>query len=310
MKTKVTIIGAGAVGSTTAYALLAADAAQEIVLIDINTDKADGEALDLVQATPFLGNSTIYSGSYQDAAGSDIVIIASGVGRKPGQTRLELAQINVNILKSVSTEIVKYAPNATYILVANPVDVLTYAFIKFTGLPRNKVFGTGTVLDTIRLRTKLSQIYSVNPEQVHANVLGEHGDSSFAAWSTATVAGVPLQEYGALTGTPDFDKDEVTTYVKKSGGYIIQRKGCTVYGIATSTMHIVKCMSGNADSVLTVSSYLDGEYGLKDVCLSVPTLISHDGVKAVLPQKLSEEEVEKLKASAAALKAVIDGVQF
>ncbi len=313
MKTKVTIIGAGAVGATTAYSILACGAASEVVLIDINTDKALGEALDIKQATPFLGNCDIYAGDYRDAVGSQFVVITSGVGRKPGQTRLELAQTNVNIIKSISSEIVKYAPDATYILVANPVDVLTYAFLKYSGLPKSQVMGTGTVLDTIRLRTRLAEFYHVNKAQVHANVLGEHGDSSFVAWSTATIAGVPLAEYQGSIATPshlptEYTHEEVEEYVKKSGGKIISRKGCTVYGIGTSSMHIIKTVSGNAETALTVSSLHDGEYGIKDVCLSSLSLVDAKGVKSIITQKLSDEEMERMYKSAESLKAVIKGV--
>ncbi|MBE7066655.1 MAG: L-lactate dehydrogenase [Ruminococcaceae bacterium] len=315
MKMKVTIIGAGAVGSTTAYSLLACEAATEVVLIDINTTKALGEALDIKQATPFLGNCDIYAGDYRDAVGSQVVIITSGMGRKPGQTRLELVQNNVGIIKSISSEIVKYAPDATYILVANPVDILTYAFLKYTGLPKNKVFGTGTVLDTIRLRTRLAEIYNVNKKQVHANVLGEHGDSSFVAWSTATIAGVPLTEFpesiaNAYTLPTEYKREDVENYVRKSGGKIISRKGCTVYGIATSSMQIVKTISGNTESLMTVSSLHEGEYGLNDVCLSSLTLVGSDGVRSIVTQKLSDEEMEKLYKSAEALKSVIKNVNF
>ncbi len=312
MKKKVTIIGAGAVGATTAYALLARDAASEVVLIDINTPKALGEALDIKQATPFLDNCDIYAGDYRDAVGSQVVVITSGIGRKPGQTRLELVQTNVAIIKSIASEIVKYAPDALYILVANPVDILTYAFLQFTGLPKNQVFGTGTVLDTIRLRTRLAEIYHVNKKQVHANVLGEHGDSSFVAWSTATIAGVPITEYAdavAHSGIlpTEYTRDDVETYVKKSGGKIISRKGCTVYGIATSTMHIIKTISGSADTALTVSTLHDGEYGLKDICLSSLSLVDSTGVKSIVNQKLSDEEMAKLYQSAQALREVMKG---
>ena len=245
MQKKVTIIGAGAVGSTTAFALLTRGAASEVVLIDVNTSKALGEALDIKQATPFIDNCDIYAGSYADAVDSDVVIITSGIGRKPGQSRLELVQTNVGIIKEIATEIVKVAPNAIYILVANPVDILTYAFLKYTGLPKSQVFGTGTVLDTIRLRTRLAEIYNVNKQQVHANVLGEHGDTSFVAWSTATIAGVPLNEFNGSIATAynipnEYKREDVETYVRKSGGKIISRKGSTVYGIAMTSTHIVK----------------------------------------------------------------------
>ena len=310
MKKKVTIIGAGSVGATTAFALLARNAASEVVLIDINTDKALGEALDIKQATPFIDNCDIYAGSYCDAVDSDVVVITSGIGRKPGQTRLELVQTNVNIVKSIATEITKYAPNAIYIIVANPVDILTYAFLKCTELPKNQVFGTGTVLDTIRLRTRLAEIYNVNKQQVHANVLGEHGDTSFVAWSTATIAGIPVDEYNASIATPynlptEYSREDVENYVKKSGGKIIARKGCTVYGIGMSTTHIVKTLSGNAETAMTVSSLHEGEYGISDVCLSSLSLVDSTGVRSIITQKLTDDEVQKLYASAQALKEVI-----
>ena len=312
MKKKITIIGAGSVGATTAFALLARGAASEVVLIDINTEKALGEALDIKQATPFIDNCDIYAGSYADAVGSDVVVITSGIGRKPGQTRLELVQTNVGIIKSIASEIVKYAPNAIYILVANPVDILTYAFLKYTGLPKNQVMGTGTSLDTIRLRTRLAEIYNVNKQQVHANVLGEHGDTSFVAWSTATIAGIPLEEYNASIATAykipnEYKREDVETYVKKSGGKIISRKGCTVYGIGMSTTHIVKTLGGNAETALTVSSLHEGEYGISDVCLSSLSLVDSTGVRSILTQKLSDDEMKKMHESAEALKAVIKG---
>ena len=310
MQKKITIIGAGSVGATTAFALLARGAASEVVLIDINTEKALGEALDIKQATPFIDNCDIYAGSYADAVGSDVVVITSGIGRKPGQTRLELVQTNVGIIKSIASEIIKYAPNAIYILVANPVDILTYAFLKYTGLPKNQVFGTGTVLDTIRLRTRLAEIYNVNKQQVHANVLGEHGDTSFVAWSTATIAGVPLNEYRQAVANPstiptEYTREEVETYVKKSGGKIISRKGCTIYGIGMTTTHIVKTLGGNSETALTVSSLHEGEYGISDVCLSSLSLVDSKGVRSIITQQLTDDELRKLHESAEALKAVI-----
>ena len=315
MQRKITIIGAGSVGATTAFALLTRGAASEVVLIDVNTEKALGEALDIKQATPFIDNCDIYAGTYTDAVGSDVVIITSGIGRKPGQTRLELVQTNVEIIKQISGEIVKAAPNAIYILVANPVDILTYAFLKYTGLPKNQVFGTGTVLDTIRLRTRLAEIYNVNKQQVHANVLGEHGDTSFVAWSTATIAGVPLEEYsGAIASAykipNEYKREDVENYVRKSGGKIIARKGCTVYGIGMTSTHIVKAMSGNAESAMTVSSLHEGEYGISDVCLSSLSLIDHTGVLSIITQKLSDDELRRMHASAEALKEVIKNVKF
>ena len=315
MQKKITIIGAGSVGATTAFALLTRGAASEVVLIDVNTEKALGEALDIKQATPFIDNCDIYAGSYADAADSDVVIITSGIGRKPGQSRLELVQTNVGIIKSISSEITKVAPNAIYLLVANPVDILTYAFIKYTGLPKNQVFGTGTVLDTIRLRTRLAELYNVNKQQVHANVLGEHGDTSFVAWSTATIAGVPLNEYnGAIASAynipNEYKREDVETYVRKSGGKIIARKGCTVYGIGMTSTHIVKCLAGNAETALTISSLHEGEYGISDVCLSSLSLVDRTGVRSIITQKLSDDELARMHASAEALKDVIKNVKF
>ena len=313
MQKKVTIIGAGAVGSTTAFALLTRGVASEVVLIDVNTSKALGEALDIKQATPFIDNCDIYAGSYADAVGSDVVIITSGIGRKPGQSRLELVQTNVGIIKSIADEVVKYAPNAIYILVANPVDVLTYAFLKYTGLPKHQVMGTGTALDTIRLRTRLAEIYNVNKQQVHANVLGEHGDTSFVAWSTATIAGIPLDEYNASIASAykipnEYRREDVETYVKKSGGKIISRKGCTVYGIGMTSTHIVKTLSGSAETAMTISSLHEGEYGIHDVCLSSLSLIDSTGVRSILTQKLSDDEMKRMYESADALKSVIRSV--
>lgn len=315
MQKKVTIIGAGSVGATTAFALLTRGAASDVVLIDVNNEKAMGEALDIKQATPFIDNCDIHAGTYADAVGSDVVIITSGIGRKPGQSRLELVQTNVGIIKQIAGEIVKACPNAIYIIVANPVDILTYAFLKFTGLPKSQVFGTGTVLDTIRLRTRLSEIYNVNKQQVHANVLGEHGDTSFVAWSTATIAGVPLTEYNeslatAYTIPNEYKREDVETYVKKSGGKIIARKGCTVYGIGMTSTHIVKALAGSAETAMTVSSLHEGEYGISDVCLSSLSLVDRKGVRTIITQKLSDDEIKKLHESAEALKAVIKSVNL
>ena len=312
---KITIIGAGAVGATTAFALFTRGAASEVVLIDINMDKALGEALDIKQALPFIDNCNIYAGTYADAVGSDVVIITSGVGRKPGQSRLELVQTNVSITKQISSEIVKYAPDAKYIFVANPVDILTYAFLRYTDLPKTQVFGTGTVLDTLRLRTRLAEIYNVNNHQVHANVMGEHGESSLIVWSSATIAGVPIDEYSNFIATRtnepvECNRQEIEAYVKSSGQQIISRKGCTVYGVAMSTVQIVKALSRSAETALTVSSLHEGEYGLNDVCISSLTQVNSSGVEGIVTQKLSDEELGRMYASAETLKNVIKGIDF
>ncbi len=316
MNNKVTIIGAGSVGATIAYTLVATGSVAEIVLIDVNEPKAQGEAMDIKQATPYLSPVKIYCGSYEDAAGSDIVIITSGVGRKPGQSRIDLTQTNVNILKSIAPQIVKYVPDALYVFVANPVDVLTYVFCKITGVPKNRVIGTGTTLDSIRLRTRLSELYSVNQHQVHAYVLGEHGDSSFVAWSTADISGIPLAEYektltkqGVLEITP-YTHEEVETYVKKSGGQIIAGKGATFYGIATCVKKIVDSIYSSAYTILPVSTVLDGEYGVSDVALSTLCAIGSEGVITTLTPKLTDEELAKFQNSANVLKDVISQIEI
>ena len=316
MNNKVAIIGAGSVGATVAYTLVAMGSVAEIVLIDVNEPKAQGEALDIRQATPYLSPVKIYCGSYEDAAGSDIVIITSGVGRKPGQSRIDLTQTNVNILKSIAPQIVKYVPDALYLFVANPVDILTYVFCKITGVPKNRVIGTGTTLDSIRLRTRLSELYSVNQKQVHAYVLGEHGDSSFVAWSTADISGIPLSQYeNTLTDKSEvkvtpYSREEVEQYVKKSGGQIIAGKGATFYGIAACVAQIVNSIYSSAYTILPVSTVLDGEYGITDVALSTLCAISSEGLVTTLTPNLSEEEVEKMRNSAEVLKGVLAQIEI
>ncbi|MBR2903830.1 MAG: L-lactate dehydrogenase [Clostridia bacterium] len=316
MNNKVTIIGAGSVGATVAYTLVATGSVAEIVLIDVNEAKARGEALDIVQATPYLHPVKIYCGTYEDAAGSDIVIVTSGVGRKPGQSRIDLTQTNVNILKTIAPQIVKHAPDALYLFVANPVDVLTYVFCKITGVPKNRVIGTGCTLDSIRLRTRLSELYSVNQKQVHAYVLGEHGDSSFVAWSTADISGVPLSDYEkTLTDKKDikitpYTHEEVEEYVKKSGGQIIAGKGATFYGIAASVTQVVNSIYSSAYTILPVSTVLDGEYGVSDVAMSTLCAIGKQGVITTLTPKLSPDEVAKFQHSAKVLKDVIAQIEI
>ena len=315
MSRKVTIIGAGAVGSSIGYLLVAESLASEIVFIDVNKEKALGEAMDIYQATPFLSPAIVKAGEYEDAKDSDVVIITSGIARKPGQTRIDLAQTNVNILKSIAPKITEVAPNAIYIIVANPVDVLTYAFHKFTNIPANRIIGSGTSLDTARLKTRLSEIFKVSPKQVHANVFGEHGDTSFVPWSMARIGGVPIDEYAtAITDKEDvkfsFDKEEVVEYVKKSGGVIIQRKGATFNGVAAAVVYICKSLFTGVDSILCLSVLLNGEYGLKDVCVSIPAILGKHGIVSTLTPQMTEEEVEKLKISADAMRAVIEQVNI
>ncbi len=315
MSNKVTIIGAGSVGSTIAYTMVVNGVASEIVMIDINEEKALGEAMDIRQGVLYCSPSSIYAGSYQDAVGSDIVILTSGIARKPGQSRLDLAQTNVNITKGIINEIVKYAPNAIYVIVSNPVDILTYECIKISGLPEHQIIGSGTALDTARLRSRLAEYYNLNQQNVHAYVFGEHGDSSFVPWSLATISNVDIDAYAdSLTKKsailPKLDRDEVENYIRKSGGKIIERKGATFYAIAASVSHLCKSILSGVNTVLTVSSMMHGEYGIEDVCLSISSIIGRSGVISRIVSPMTEHEISLLRKSADNLKQVISNIQF
>ena len=284
-------------------------------MIDINNEKALGEALDIRQGTPFCSPTTIYAGDYRDAENSDIVIITSGIARKPGQSRLELAQTNVNITKTIIPEIEKYAPNATYIIVSNPVDILTYTFNKLSGIPENRIIGSGTILDTARLRTRLSEYYNINQSNVHAYVFGEHGDSSFIPWSIANISNVPISECNLLITnpgivSPKLDFEEIEQYVKKSGGRVIARKGATFYAVSVSVCHICKCVLSGIDTTMTVSTMMHGEYGIDDVCLSTLNMVGNHGLRGKVNVPLTDSEIAKLRASADTLKNVISNLEI
>ena len=312
---KVSIIGTGSVGSTIAYTLTVMGLVSEIVMIDINSEKALGEALDIRQGTPFCGACSIYAGDYRDAVNSDIVIITSGIARKPGQSRLELAQTNVDITKMIIPEITKYAPNATYIIVSNPVDILTYTFVKLSGLPENRIIGSGTILDTARLRSRLSEYYNINQSNVDAYVFGEHGDSSFIPWSVANISNVPIRDCQKLISTPgictpELDFEEIEQYVRKSGGRVIARKGATFYAVSVSVCHICKCLLAGIDTTMTVSTMMHGEYGVDDVCLSTLNMVGNDGVRGKVNVSLTDGEVALLRNSAEKLKEVIKSLKI
>ena len=253
MSSKITIIGAGSVGSTIAYTLSNEDIASEIVLIDINKKKVEGEVMDIAQGTCFRDPVSIIAGEYEDAKDSDIVIITSGIARKPGQTRIELTQTNVNILKSITPEIVKAAPNAIYIIVSNPVDIMTYVFTKISGLPENQILGSGTMLDSARLRCGLSEHLNIAQKNIHAYVFGEHGDTSFIPWSGAYVSGVCLDEYYETVekmgrNVTKIDKDAMLESVRTSGGQVIANKGATFYAVSVAVCKLVATIlssSGN-----------------------------------------------------------------
>ena len=311
---KITIVGSGSVGATIAYTLTISGIASEIVMIDINGEKALGEALDIRQGTPFCNPTNIYAGLYEDAVNSDIVIITSGIARKPGQSRLELAQTNVNILKSVADNIVKYAPNATYVIVSNPVDVLTYVFCKYTGLPEERVIGSGTILDTARLRARISEYYSVSQKNVHAYFLGEHGDSGFVPWSIANISNIPVEQFknSVLNHEqyPEFNTSDVEEYVRKSGARVISRKGATYYAVSMSVCHICRCLLSGIDTTLTVSTMLHGEYGIENVCLSLLNIVGNKGAHSKVLLPLNDDEVKSLKKSAETLKSIINNITY
>lgn len=313
---KITVVGAGSVGATIANDLMIQGIATEIVLVDINKNKAFGEAMDIYQGAPFCSPAIVRSGDYDAAANSDIVIITSGLPRKPGQTRLELAQTNVNIIKQIAPQIVKEAPNAIYIIVSNPVDILTYVFTKVSGLPERQIIGSGTILDTSRLQSELAKRFCISPKNVHAHVYGEHGDSSFVPWSLATIANNHISNYRA--NSPDKDQihwddgdyDEIVDFVKKSGAQVIQNKGATFYAVAMSVCHLCKGVFNDAGTALSVSSMMHGEYGVSDVCLSTLTLVDRAGVRGKILNPLTEEEIAKLHISADRLKEVISGLEI
>lgn len=310
MSSKITVIGAGSVGSTIAYTLSNQNVASEIVLIDINKEKVEGEVMDIAQGTCFRDPISIIAGEYEDAKDSDIVIITSGIARKPGQTRIELTQTNVNILKSITPEIVKVAPHALYIIVSNPVDIMTYVFTKISGLPENQIIGSGTILDSARLRCGLSEHLNVAQNNIQAYVFGEHGDTSFIPWTGAYVSGVSLDEYYDIAKSmgkevKEVDKDAMLEYVQKSGGQIIKRKGATFYAVSASVCKLCSILSASSDSITTVSSMMHGEYGIDDVCLSTLTLVGPNGIQGKVPMRMNKKEIEQLHKSADALKAVI-----
>ncbi len=315
MSSKITIIGAGSVGSTIAYTLAHDEIASEIVLIDINKEKVEGEVMDIEQGTCFRSPVSLVAGDYADAKDSDIVIITSGIARKPGQTRIELTQTNVNILKSITPQIVKEAPDAKYIIVSNPVDIMTYVFTKISGLPENQIMGSGTILDTARLRYGLSEHFKVAQGNIHAYVFGEHGDTSFIPWTGAYISGLSTDEYyeemkAHGKDVKPLDKEAMLEYVQKSGGKVIAKKGATFYAVSATVCQLVGLILAASDSLATVSSMLHGEYGIEDVCLSTLTLVGPNGIQGKVQMRMNKEEVELLKKSANALKEVIAQIEL
>lgn len=307
---KITILGAGNVGASIAYTLTIDGMASEIVLIDINEKKARGEAADILQGTPFSAPVNIYAGGYEDAVDSDIVIVTVGMARKPGQTRIDLAQANVDIVKAVMPQITKFAPDAVYVVVSNPVDIITYAILKTTNLSETQVIGSGTMLDSARLRSRLAAHVGLNSKNVHAYVFGEHGDTSMIPWSLATIAGIEMNRY--CTDLCDKHNHcgkeelrEIEEDVRTAGAKVIELKGATYYAIAMAVRRICECIIRDTDSVMTVSAMIHNQYGISDVCFSLPFVVGAQGIKRSIVPPLTDEEKQMLHRSADALKEVI-----
>lgn len=309
---KAAIIGCGFVGSASAFSLMQSGLFSELVLIDANREKAEGEALDIAHGIPFARQMKIYAGDYDDIMDSAVNIVTAGANQKPEETRLDLVHKNVNIFKSIIPEVAKRGYQGILLIVANPVDILTYTALKLSGMPENRVIGSGTVLDTARLKYRLGEHLSVDSRSVHAFIVGEHGDSEIAVFSSANVSGIPLNRFCEMRG--HFEHEAATRRiaeeVKNSAYEIIAKKHATYYGIAMSVKRICEAIVRDEKSILPVSSMMHGEYGISDVALSMPAIVGKDGVETRVPISISEEEEAKLKESADTLKKVIEGLEL
>ena len=303
---KAAMIGCGFVGSASAFALMQSGLFSELVLIDANHDKAEGEAMDIAHGLPFAGQMKIYAGEYDDIVDAAVIIVTAGAAQKPGETRLDLVNKNVNIFKSIIPEIAKRNYKGILLIVANPVDILTYTAVKLSGLPENRVIGSGTVLDTARLKYALGEHLEVDSRSVHSFIIGEHGDSEIVAWSSTNVSGIPVNDFCELRG--HFNHEEamhrIADDVKNSAYDIIEKKGATYYGIAMSVKRICECIMRDEKSILPISSMMHGEYGISDICLSMPTVVGREGVETRVPIQLNEQEESALSASAEQLSKV------
>jgi L-lactate dehydrogenase len=307
-KRKVAIVGAGAVGSTAAYALAQSGLAEEIVLIDQNKELARGQVLDLAHGQPFFPTVSIREGNSSDYGDAQLILITAGTAQRPGETRLQLLQRNAVIMRSIIDDIVKQNSDGVLLIVSNPVDVMTHVAIQSAGKERGRIFGSGTVLDSARLRYFLSEQCGVDVHNVHANILGEHGDSEFAAWSMTHVAGMPIDKFCPICGQcTDWtvERNKIEQKVRDSAYHIINYKGGTCFAVGLALVRIAGAVLRGEKSVLTVSTKLDGEFGLHDVCLSVPCLISAGGVERILESSLPDHEMTALQNSAAVLKQAI-----
>ena len=309
---KAAIIGCGFVGTSIAFTLVQKGIFSELVLVDVNKDKAEGEVMDLSHGLPFAKEMEIKAGGYEDIADCAMIIITAGANQKPGETRLDLVHKNVAIYKSMIPEIVKYNQEAILLVVSNPVDIMTYTALKLSGYPKQRVIGSGTVLDTARLKYHLSRHLNVDSKSIHAFIIGEHGDSELALWSSANVSGIPLNHFCELRGYYDHEAatDRIYKDVRDSAYEIIGTKGATYYGVAMAVERIVECIIRNEHSILPVSVYMEGLYGLKDLCISIPTVVGQNGAEKILDIPLDNEEMEKLIKSTKELKAVLEAIEI
>ncbi|MBR6355831.1 MAG: L-lactate dehydrogenase [Alphaproteobacteria bacterium] len=305
---KVGIIGVGSVGSATAFSLITTGVAHNVVLVDTNMKKAVAEATDIAHAAPFANAAKINAGDYADLAGADIVIVTAGANQKEGETRIDLLERNVRIFESIIPQIVKYAPDTILLITSNPADIMTEVALKLSGFKKERVIGSGTALDTARFRTLLADYLEVSARSVHADVLGEHGDSEVLIWSSAEAGTLTLEEYAADVGKTldDAKKAEINEGVVRAAYKIIEGKGATAYGIAGALTKICRAISHNDHSILTVSSHHANVEGINDVCLSLPTVLNRNGVYHVITPKLSAEEHAKLRKSAETMKEYSD----
>lgn len=297
---RIAVVGAGNVGATAAYALLLNGLASEIVLIDLNQARAQGEAMDLNHAMPFTRPARVWAGDYRDCADASIVILTAGVNQRPGESRLDLLKRNAGVFQEIVPRIVEQTRDAILVVATNPVDVLTHVAWQSSGLPAARVIGSGTILDTARFRYLLSQQLGVDPRSVHAFIIGEHGDSEVAAWSLASIAGMRLDEFCRLNNY-SLDEDargRIIDNTRRAAYEIISRKGATYYAIAAGLVRIVEAIVRDENSILTVSSLVQGKYGLNDICLSLPTVINRGGIARVLELPLSQDEKRALDGSA------------
>ncbi len=310
MPIRVAIVGMGNVGATFAYALLLSGLAAEIVLIDVNRAKAEGEAMDLSHTETFAHPTSIWAGDYGDCSGAAVTVVTAGAAQRPGETRLDLVKRNADIFARIIPEVARNNSNGIILIATNPVDVLTYISLKLSGLPANRVIGSGTILDTARFRHLLSEYFGVDARSVHAYIIGEHGDSEVPVWSLANIAGMRLPDFAKAAGVSlDPQKlDDIFKQTRDAAYHIIQRKGATFYAVAAGLMRIVEAILRDQHTVLSISSLVSDYYGIDGLCLSLPTIVNRNGVEKVLRLEINEQERAALKHSADILKKTIQSV--